>query len=197
MRCPASSPHRPCRSERDRMDNWKPGAVRILVFVLAAGLPAPSLPQSKQGSLQITSFPAGASVSIDGIEAKGTTPMNVSLDRGPHQIVVYVPASGWNPSTQTISIDSGRNELHVGLLPNVTVSGSLGPPGPQGPPGPPGPPGQSGPPGSGGGISGYEARHNVLFLNERGSGFASDGGLQQWSSGSVMCPPGKSIFSGT
>jgi hypothetical protein len=36
-----------------------------------------------------------------------------------------------------------------------------------------------------------------MFLNQQGSGVASDNQLQRWSYGTVMCPAGKSIFGGS
>jgi hypothetical protein len=108
------------------------------------GLLLASLPVLAQdGSLKVTSFPSGASVSIDGVNTGKTTPMSTSLTLGDHAVVVAIPGSGWNPDNRTVTIVSGNNDLSVTLLPVITV----GPPGLQGPAGPTGPQGAQGAPG--------------------------------------------------
>lgn len=103
-------------------------------------------------SLQVSSFPDGAHVSIDGVDTGKTTPMSSSVSTGAHVISTSVPNSGWNTDTRTVSIVSGVNYLSVVLLPTITT-GPQGPPGPQGPQGVPGvsivgPQGPAGPPGT-------------------------------------------------
>lgn len=99
--------------------------------------------RSHNAKLKVTSFPAGAHVSIDGVELRKVTPMTAEVEVGPHQVRVFAPGSGWNPDTQTVQLVRGDNELNLTLIPTVTV----GPPGPQGPAGFPGAPGPAGPQG--------------------------------------------------
>lgn len=105
-----------------------------------------SAAHAQNGALKVTSFPSGASVSIDGADTGKTTPMSVSLSVGDHNVVVSIPNSGWNPDTRTVTIASGNNDLSVTLLPMLTV-GPQGPVGPAGPQGPKGDTGATGPQG--------------------------------------------------
>lgn len=105
-----------------------------------------SAAHAQNGALKVTSFPSGASVSIDGADTGKTTPMSVSLSVGDHNVVVSIPNSGWNPDTRTVTIASGNNDLSVTLLPMLTV-GPQGPIGPAGPQGPKGDTGATGPQG--------------------------------------------------
>ena len=79
----------------------------------------------------MSSFPAGATVAVDGVTSSKVTPMNVSLPVGAHTVTLLVPGGGWMPETRTVTITPGDHELHVTLVPVVTV-GSQGPPGPKG-----------------------------------------------------------------
>lgn len=99
--------------------------------------------RSQTAQLKVTSFPAGAYVSIDGVEMRKVTPMTAELEIGPHQVSVSAPGSGWNAGAQKVVLVPGDNELDLTLVPAVTV----GPPGPQGPAGFPGAPGPAGPQG--------------------------------------------------
>src|SRR5215813_12046106 len=99
--------------------------------------------QSGNGSLKVTSFPSGASVSVDGVFTGKVTPMSISLPVGDHQVVVFIPNSGWNPDTRTVTVNTGNNDLSVTLLPTLTA-GPQGPEGPQGDSGPQGPKGDQG-----------------------------------------------------
>lgn len=104
---------------------------RFLTLILFGLLTTCLAAQTGNGALKVTSFPSGASVSVDGVDTGKTTPMSVSLSVGDHAVVVSIPNSGWNPDTRTVTIASGNNDLSVTLLPMLTV-------GPQGPPGPKG-----------------------------------------------------------
>jgi hypothetical protein len=108
--------------------------------------------QSGNGLLKVTSYPSGATVTIDGVNTGKSTPMSVSLSIGDHIVVVAVPNSGWNPDTRTVNIVSGNNDLSVTLLPMLTVGpqGPAGPQGPKGDTGTTGPQGPTGPPGPSG-----------------------------------------------
>ena len=100
--------------------------------------------RSHNAKLKVTSFPAGAYVSIDGVQMHKVTPMTAEVEAGQHQVRVFAPGPGWNADTQTLQIVQGDNELNLTLIPTVTV----GPPGPQGPAGFPGAPGPAGLPGA-------------------------------------------------
>lgn len=103
--------------------------------------------RSHNAKLKVTSFPAGAYVSIDGVQMHKVTPMTAEVEVGQHQVRVFAPGSGWNADTQTLQLVQGDNELNLTLIPTVTV----GPPGPQGPvgfSGAPGPAGSQGPKGA-------------------------------------------------
>src|SRR5262245_13679107 len=102
--------------------------------------------QSGNGSLKVTSFPSGANVAVDGVSTGKATPMSISLPVGDHQVVVFIPNSGWNPDTRTVTVNTGNNDLSVTLLPTLTA-GPQGPQGAQGPQGPQGPQGDAGPQG--------------------------------------------------
>src|SRR5262245_38188019 len=114
----------------------------LAVCVLVANLRA----QNGNGSLKITSFPTGARVAVDGVDTGKTTPANINLPVGDHNVMVSIPNSGWNPDTRTVTIVSGNNDLSVTLLPTMTP-GPKGDTGPQGPKGDTGPQGPAGPTG--------------------------------------------------
>jgi len=123
-------------------------------LVLAAALltTCSAAAEAQNGALKVTSFPSGASVKIDGVDAGKTTPMSTSVSIGDHVVVVSIPNSGWNPDTRTVTIVSGNNDLSVTLLPLLTTGpqgpkGDAGPQGPKGDPGPQGPEGSAGPTG--------------------------------------------------
>src|SRR2546428_3702667 len=96
-------------------------------------------------ALEVTSFPSGANVFVDGVDTGKITPMTVSVPLSTHTITVSFgsiscqdPASlGWTPATHTMEVVQGTNFLSVTLLPCLTV-GPQGPAGPQGLPGLPG-----------------------------------------------------------
>lgn len=126
----------------------------------------------------ITSFPDGASVSIDGVDTGKVTPMELrKITPGTHTITVSANSAGWQTDTRTITVldvdpVSGRlrdTHLSFTLMPTLTTgpAGPQGPPGPQGiqgligpqgipglsivgPPGPQGPAGPAGAPGNNG-----------------------------------------------
>jgi hypothetical protein len=115
----------------------------LALLVRPAGVQAQSCPGSGSGSLKITSFPSGASVSVDGVNTGKTTPMSIALSADYHSVVVSIPNLGWMPDSRTVCIVSGNNDLSVTLLPTLTV----GPPGPKGDKGDKGDRGDPGPPG--------------------------------------------------
>ncbi len=99
----------------------------VAALITAAALPV----YAQNGALTVSSFPAGATVVVDGVTSNNVTPMNVTLPIGVHTVTVLVPGGGWTPETRTVTITTGKNELDVTLVPTVTV----GPQGPQGPQG--------------------------------------------------------------
>ncbi len=103
--------------------------------------------QAQAAELNVTSYPSGAHVSVDGQELWKVTPVHIDLRVGTHTVTVFVPNSGWNPDTRTVDIVQGNNDLSVTLLPKFTSGpvGAQGPQGPAGPAGPPGPVGATGP----------------------------------------------------
>lgn len=103
----------------------------------------------QKGTLNVTSFPTGAQVTIDGVLSNKETPMSIKLTVGVHTVTVSAPNSGWTPETRTVTIIKGDNDLSITLLPTLTA-GPQGSAGPQGPAGSQGPQGDPGPPGSGG-----------------------------------------------
>jgi PEGA domain len=76
-------------------------ASRVLAFCL---LYTSLYAQTGNGSLKVTSFPSGANVSVDGVNTGKITPMSVSLPVGDHNIMVFIPNSGWNADTRTVTI---------------------------------------------------------------------------------------------
>jgi len=111
----------------------------IAVSIALAAAVTSSMAQS--GALKVTSFPSGASVSVDGVDTGRLTPMSINLPIGNHIVVVSLPAPGWRADSRPIDIVSGNNDLSVTLLPMLTV-------GPQGPKGDKGETGAQGPQGS-------------------------------------------------
>src|SRR6266446_2502454 len=89
--------------------------------------------------LCVTSFPDGATISLDGA-AIGTTPMcRNKIAPGAHVVSVSASGSGWQTDSRTIQVldldGNGRvrdTHLSFTLMPTLTS----GPPGPQGPAGP-------------------------------------------------------------
>src|SRR5262249_32350529 len=120
------------------------------LLLLSAGLYA------QTGILKISSFPAGASIAVDGVNTGKTTPATFALAVGDHSVVVSIPNSGWNPDTRTVTVVSGNNDLSVTLLPVLIQRPNRhtgphvpkGDTGVQGPWGPAGTDGAAGAPGS-------------------------------------------------
>ena len=129
------------------MRGCKAIAVVAVLFLLAT--PVALRADSSNGALKVTSFPSGASVSVDGVDTGKVTPMSVSVAVGAHTVVVSIPNSGWNPDTRTFVVVAGNNDLSVTLLPNL-AAGPKGDPGPPGPAGPAGATGATGDPGAAG-----------------------------------------------
>lgn len=129
------------------MRGCKAIAVVAVLFLLAT--PVALRADSSNGALKVTSFPSGASVSVDGVDTGKVTPMSVSVALGAHTVVVSIPNSGWNSDTRTFVVVAGNNDLSVTLLPNL-AAGPKGDPGPPGPAGPAGATGATGDPGAAG-----------------------------------------------
>lgn len=60
-------------------------------------------------SLKVSSFPAGANVTIDGVDTGKVTPMSTSITLGSHVVVISVPNSQWTPSANNVVVVSGVN----------------------------------------------------------------------------------------
>ena len=109
-------------------------AVALVTALFLLGVPVAL--RADSGALKVTSFPAGAHVSVDGKDTGKITPMSMSLSVGKHTVVVSNP--GWKADTENCQIVHGDNNyLNVTLVP-ITTAGPAGPPGPKGDPGPAG-----------------------------------------------------------
>lgn len=115
----------------------------VLITVVIATLVSPAYAQN--GALRVSSFPAGAAVSIDGVATGKVTPMSAALPVGEHTVTVAA-GDGWTPVTRSVLVERGDNEMFITLLPTLTVGpqGPAGPQGPQGAQGAQGPKGETG-----------------------------------------------------
>ena len=130
--------------------SWLAFWIGVLIFLLwTANLSAQTTQVDDGHAVVITSFPDGASVFIDGVDTKCTTPMTLKkIAPGQHIITVSANAAGWQTDTRTVTVldvdpVNGRvrdTHLSFTLMPTLTS----GPPGPQGIPGPVGPTGPAG-----------------------------------------------------
>jgi hypothetical protein len=110
---------------------------KIGLVLLLGG--ASALCYGQNGVLQVTSFPNGVEVWVDGSTTGKVTPMSIALAVGTH-VVTASPSNGWQPETRNVTITTGGNTLALTLVPVVTQ----GPAGPQGPAGLQGPKGDTG-----------------------------------------------------
>ena len=108
--------------------------LNIATGLLAFCICAAALHGQTTGSLKITSFPAGANITIDGAAVNKVTPATISLAVGDHNVVISIPGNTWNPDTRTVTVIAGNNDLSVTLLP-ILPAGPRGDQGPQGPKG--------------------------------------------------------------
>ncbi|HEV2521987.1 MAG TPA: M14 carboxypeptidase N/E family protein [Candidatus Acidoferrales bacterium] len=127
----------------------------LIVFALAGLVPARAQEYSSYGKgavLTVTSFPEGATVTVDGVpmvdrddNTLAVTPIHFDIALGKHTITVGLADPGWQAYSSTITITKRDNDLAATLLPVVVngLQGQQGPPGPAGPQGVPGPPGLS------------------------------------------------------
>jgi hypothetical protein len=129
---------------------------KALIPLALLGLLFGTKAHAQNGALKVTSFPTGANVSVDGADTGKVTPMAVSLAVGDHVVVVFIPNSGWNADTRTVTVVEGNNDLSATLLPASLVgpAGPQGQTGPMGPAGATGPQGPAGPTGPGGAPAG-------------------------------------------
>src|SRR5438270_641053 len=77
------------------MTKRRPVHPMLIVAGIAALLAIPGRAHAQNGLLKVTSFPSGASVTVDGAPTGKVTPMNISLSVGSHAVVVAIPNSGW------------------------------------------------------------------------------------------------------
>lgn len=80
-----------------------------------AGAPAPVT----TGTLTVTTNPAGAVIAVDG-EARGTTPVTLTLAAGPHQIVVQ---GAGDPRTLPVTITAGAESVQYIEMPAARSTG--------------------------------------------------------------------------
>lgn len=106
----------------------------------------PDDPPAGYGALKVSSFPEGASITVDGISSGKITPAVTFATVGTHSVTVASADPGWNSDTRTVKVKAGFNDLTVTLLPKLTI-GPQGPIGPMGPPGLQGAAGVTGPQG--------------------------------------------------
>jgi PEGA domain len=67
-------------------------------------------PVGESAAVTVTSEPAGAAVSVDGV-AQGATPVTLELSAGPHQVTVGEGSAGW---TETLAVKAGvESSVHV------------------------------------------------------------------------------------
>lgn len=128
-------------------------ALSLLLFC-APGVMAQEYSNYTKGAvLDVTSFPSGATVTVDGVimtdrdhSGIDVTPLHFDLSIGSHVITVGLADPGWAPFTVTKIITKKDNDLAVTLLPILTqgLQGSAGPIGPVGPAGATGPQGLMG-----------------------------------------------------
>lgn len=111
--------------------------------------------KGKDGSwlVQVSSFPGGAEVYLNGEATGQSTPAYLKLAEGEHSVEARVAGGAWLPAVQslTLAADQADRYLDVYLILSPTVTtgpqGPEGPMGPQGPEGPVGPVGPEGPQG--------------------------------------------------
>jgi PEGA domain len=100
---------------RERMDDAEGAAAAIDDYLAApdvlaqdradAGREAQAL-RSRSSSLTVTTTPPGASVSVDGKPAPGSTPLSVDVRAGSHTIAVQ--RAGYSPREQAVEARFGR-----------------------------------------------------------------------------------------
>jgi PEGA domain-containing protein len=100
--------------------------------------------------IAVSSFPAGASVTLDGVLQPKITPLTITTTNGSHTLVTSAPNSGWQPDTRNVAVSGGTLLVSITLLPILT-QGPVGPQGATGAQGPTGPTGVQGPIGPQGG----------------------------------------------
>jgi len=83
--------------------------------------PAPTPPGGGTASLNVTSGPSGANVTVDG-ESKGTTPVVITLPPGSYEVVVEL--DGYRTETRTVPLTAGTQKTENFALTEVP-SGTL------------------------------------------------------------------------
>ena len=118
--------------------------MKFIRFVLPALLVLLGGVAAQAQTVNVSSFPSSATTTIDGAPILRVTPFSASLTIGEHTIVVAATDTGWLPQTIKVNVKFGVNDIHVTLLPVLTV----GPEGPKGATGSNGPAGSNGSPGA-------------------------------------------------
>jgi hypothetical protein len=161
-------------------------ALSLLMLVSVPVVRAQEYPTYEKGAvLSVTSFPSGATVTVDGTTMVDrddhtvvVTPIHFDLSLGKHTITIGLADPGWAPYTQILSITKKDNDVSATLLPVLTqglqgATGPIGPPGPQGIPGSQGIPGisiigQQGPAGPAG-ATGAAGSQGPPGINNKGA----------------------------
>jgi hypothetical protein len=104
-----SASSRLCPNATGGMTGPQPLSVFIIHADQAGVSVRPSFPFPETGSLTIFSFPAGASVYLDGNQ-KGVTPLAVSgLDPGEYTLIIE--NDGYAPYEKKVSINTGKRTM--------------------------------------------------------------------------------------
>lgn len=90
--------------------------------------------------INLTTTPAGATVTVDGEQQEGQTPMGLELEPGDHKLVVT--AEGYQPKELDLTVEAGQKlEEAIELVPEpAPVAEQPAEPPPEPPPQPPPPP---------------------------------------------------------
>jgi Collagen triple helix repeat (20 copies)/PEGA domain len=89
-------------------------------------------------SIVVNSFPAGAEITLNGIDTGKVTPSSIGVaHNSTNTILLTPPGTGWQSATETVVVDGSNVSIDVTLLPVLTTGpqGATGPAGPQGPQG--------------------------------------------------------------
>ena len=101
---------------------------RMALLATAASVLSLDASAAARAALQVSSFPPGGEIWIDGVSSHKTTPAILLVGLGPHQVMVSVPGGGWSSAVRQIVVTQGTNVLSVTLLPEL-AQGPMGPPG--------------------------------------------------------------------
>jgi len=98
---------------------WKTVLLAALVLAQADLLLAVP-PRTARASLEVTTFPSGVEVFVDGVSTHRFTPVSIDLTPGSHAIGVSA-GSAWTVEGTTTTLLPGPNRLHFTLKPVVLI----------------------------------------------------------------------------